>query len=211
MYAAATHPPTARRSSRTAMRNNTLFVVVFFTMVSLSCKDSTSPAGSPVNAGAIIPLAVGNQWVMRSYSWDSTGTPNVTEIDTTRIERDTLLLSERWFIGRTGIPVTNRSTGYWIFIDSMPQLFLKYPTSLNESYLYREDTVRVTALDTAITVPGGTFSCICYTMTYRIADYVSQILLVSPNSGIIRREIIAHTSGGSEYLARREELISFQR
>lgn len=194
------------------MRGNALILIVvaYVTLLSLSCRDQVVPAGSPTKTDAIIPLAVGNQWVIRTYSWDSTGFPNVAMIDTDRIVRDTVIQLERWFIWRTGICVTNRSTGYWVLVSSTPELFLKYPTSRNDQYLYGGDTVEVTAVDTSITVSSGTFPCVRYNVKYEIANFVSQVLFVSANKGEIRREIFTRTSSGREYLAIREDLISFQ-
>jgi hypothetical protein len=195
-----------------AMKRNTLILVtlVSVTLVTLSCKDNAVPVGSRGNADAIIPLAIGNQWVTQMNGWDSTGRPQVQLIDSIRIGRDTIIQLERWYVWNAGTYVTNRPTGFWTLESSLPELFLKFPASLNDWYVFRGDTVQVTATDTIITVSGGTFHCVCYHVRYEWPDIVRQVLYASPNTGEIRRETFARTSGGREYLASRADLVSFR-
>ena len=194
------------------MKRTTLAIIVICIVVAgFSCHSRDAGVSSPVtNVDVIIPLAVGNQWVTHTASWDSSGRPNVTLVDTARIVRDTTVQFERWFVDKTGSCVTNRPTGYWVLSNSVPDLFLKYPVSLNDSYVYGNDSVQVVSMDTSITVPAGTFNCVGYKMIYSIQGIAYQMLLASLNKGMIRREIVARTPGGREYLESRADLQSFQ-
>jgi hypothetical protein len=176
-----------------------------------SCHSNDAAPSSPVTSvDVIIPLAVGNEWVAHVASWDSSGRANVIRIDTARIVRDTTIQLERWFVDNRGNHVTNRPTGYWVLSNAVASMFLKYPVSLNDNYPYGNDTIGVVSRDTSITVPAGTFSCVCYHISYGTQSVARQILLASPNKGIVRREVVARTPSGREYLESRADLQTFQ-
>jgi hypothetical protein len=168
------------------------------------------PDTPAATVNAIIPLAIGNQWVTHTASWDSAGRPSVTMVDSTRILRDTTLQLERWFVDKAGNCATNRTTGYWILSNSTPMMLLKYPAVLNDLYMFGTDTVRVVSLDTTVAVAAGTFQCICYKVTYTTQAVAHQILLASLNIGLIRREVVERTPGGREFLKSRADLQTFQ-
>ncbi len=180
-------------------------------VASLSCNSKDGAPSAPgANLDQIIPLAIGNQWVTHIASWDSTGRPNVTGIDTTRIDRDTNLQFGLWFVDNKGNHTTNRATGYWVLSNSIAAMFLKYPTVVDDVYQFGNDSIRVVSVDTPITVPAGTFSCVCYKLTYSSQGVAYQTFFASVNKGIIRREVVAHTTGGQAYLESRADLQSFQ-
>lgn len=134
----------------------------------------------------ILPLAVGNQWQDSLAVLDSAGN-FVTSVNlTSRVDRDTTLGGELWYIlSSGGTPLflgTNLSTGFWsrdielisasdsIKTVGEPFASALYPTKKGATFETNPGFFIVVA-DTAasITVPAGTFEAVKYLKYVRLA------------------------------------------
>jgi hypothetical protein len=164
-----------------------------------ACSKTDSNPASPNNSGSLLPLALGNQWIMQTYTYDfASGGMKASSIDTVKFIKDTLIQNEKWYTSGDGAYTTNRTTGVWQYnaADGM-RLYFKYPAQVNDSYMiingdgvkgYDTMTVKVLSLDQSVTVQAGTFSCITYqwsvpankgTITYQFAPGKGLVLMQS--------------------------------
>lgn len=204
-----------------------LILTIGLTILGLACSDDDGGTNSPTNdtreGDVILPLAVGNQWGFVDTQFDSAGTVVSTEVAVFSIWDDTTISDENWYRanmikgGQTwdwGI-YTNRSTGLWMQEASgegqPPQpveLFLKYPATVGDEYFADEDhgIVTVVSIDTTITVPQGTYSCVLY--RYRDADdrELEGDLYCCPDVGRIRTDYYNKTGQGVYFVEDRREL-----
>ncbi len=156
--------------------------LVAFLIVLASCSKESSPTDNDTKATAVIlPLKVGNQWILQ-LTYSDTTRPG---IDTMQITKDTLIQNERWFFiqdsffGPNQPLLTNRPNGLWARNSQSTWLWLKYPASAGDSYPFGGDTMRVISVATSVVVPGGQFSC--YQFRYLGVDWY-----LSPNVGFVR-------------------------
>jgi len=159
-------------------------------MVSLdSCEKDTipGPASPPDPANSILPLRIGNRWVIQSIGYDTSGAVAGTQLDTFYVERDTIIQNELWYIGFGGI-VTNRADGlydYYAPSSSPTSLKFMFPVSAPRSYSYRGIAVQVLSTTDTVSVQAGSFTC----YLYRIGnDTIYHYHYYSPGTGFIKSE-----------------------
>jgi hypothetical protein len=120
-------------------------------------------------AGAIMPLAVGNQWEFLAEVIDTLTGQIDSTLEIVSIVRDTLIQTEQWFIDGSGEVYTNRIEGLWgLSQGGQPYLFLKFPATIGDSYFGNPDlveTIRVDSTATLRSVPHGFHICYLYTGT----------------------------------------------
>lgn len=119
----------------------------------------------PSTGGAILPLTVGNYWILAR---DTGGVQNVYQ-DTLRITGQSIVHGKQVYWMQWGYYtdisyVRNESDGLWYYGSpndtiSQPYLNIKYPISLNETYIARSDTI--TCVSTNATWSGYS-GCIKY-------------------------------------------------
>jgi len=151
---------------------------LFFTSCDLWHHGGDDEPDEPV----LLPLDVGNQWVMEFtrtfYSpLPDGGTETETYTDTLIAVTDTMVAGERWTeiqCTRSSICIpegyyTNRDDGVWKWagpeFDTAPYLIYKYPAETGESYLVgNSDPLTVTVVGTEVPVetPAGTLSAYYY-------------------------------------------------
>lgn len=179
------------------MSKRTLFLsVVLF----VAACDSTSIPAEDAGIDALVPLAVGNEWIWRTVE-RSTHRGEVEEtvrFDTVRVVSDTSLLGESWFRlrERNGeYLVANRPSGYWQRMppeagDGNQLLVYKYPAVTGDLFTRPSwpdsSEKQVMSLDTTITVPAGTFSAVHYAQIWNdkpiTCDY-----FVAPGVGLVKK------------------------
>lgn len=134
----------------------------------------------------ILPLVVGNQWLDSLAVFDSVGN-FVTSVNlTSRVDRDTTLDGEKWYVlSSGGTPLflgTNRSTGFWSrdielipgsdSIGSVGEPFASalYPTIKGKSF-ESEPGIYIVVAETkvSVTVPAGTFEAVKYLKYAKLA------------------------------------------
>lgn len=121
----------------------------------------------------LLPLAVGNEWILQS-TWESAPiTGSTVSIDTIRVTADTTINGETWYLvldsgEGADFFATNREDGLWKWSgpqqpNSTPYLALRHPAAFGEEYRPTEDvSVRVRGVDTTITVEAGSFASTYY-------------------------------------------------
>jgi len=188
------------------MRYLTLFLSVSMMSLTLACNDDNA-ASEKAYANVIVPLKVGRAWVgiytNHSYEPYSTASNTYTYsiIDTFTARGEKWFVIERKF-GTDAIghkwSVTNRKDGLWSrglsYADTSsgdhPLLYAKFPTEIDVRYngFGVECFVRVSAIDTSITVLAGTFRCYGYEWRDNASpDYGTFYL--SPGIGWVKEEV----------------------
>lgn len=96
----------------------------------------------------MMPLAVGNTWIGRSYGLDSLGGPTGIERDTLSIVATETIAAETWYRSDDGSLYANRADGLWWRMNSTvpARMMAKHPASVGE--VFGRETVRVLYPDT---------------------------------------------------------------
>lgn len=155
-----------------------LALLFALSLLSLSCTTPTD--NPPAPADVLLPLKVGNRWIMQ-LTYSDTTQPG---FDTMRVSRDTLIQNERWFylsdafFGPDHALLTNRSTGVWGWHNDSSRFLWKYPALPGETYLSGSDTTRVVSITAGVDVPAG--HLLCY--QYRSRDD----WFLAPNLGFVK-------------------------
>ena len=198
--------------------------ILLINIFSAGCNKTDNPVSdNQSTAGSVLmPLKVGNQWLVTFALYDSSGMviggSDTILIPLFSIVKDTLIQTERWFLS-TGaslppacfdspIYLTNRTDGLWGIGTTtgamVPYLIAKYPASVNESFVTGKDTACRAILvskNASVTVPRGTYSCYQYTVSDKnnSSDLKSGYFMM-PDSGFIRAEQYAKTSTGQYFV-----------
>jgi hypothetical protein len=160
------------------IRHVTSACLLILTVALLAGCNESDLTGPPVDTSVIMPLKVGNMWIDRMSEYDPTGALTSTSFDTVTIISDDVIGNEHWFRNNQSVWRTNRSDGSWVRIDGIDiWLAMKYPAAVLDTFHtdYWQETLEngeagpqyityllVTSIDTAITVPAGTFHCYSY-------------------------------------------------
>lgn len=185
-----------------ARASGTLFVHLLAVICILyGCKDVGSVGPAP-QTPEIVPLSLGNQWILADTSYDMLGNLQEVSWQYYTITRDTVLFGQRLFSywgfcantdsglvtyeGFTRSPWTGDTVALY-------RLFYKYPASPGQAYAVggtiTEDTIIATktivgSTDTLIRVPAGAFHCINY--RFYFGDQPSADHFVSPGIGLVK-------------------------
>lgn len=202
------------------MIKRTLYVAV---LLFVAACDSTSISPEDAGTDALIPLAVGNEWIWQTVE-RSTHRGEVKEavrFDTVRVVSDTSLLGESWFRLREKngeYLAANRPSGFWHRTLSEagngdPLLVYKYPAGIGEQFPRPSwpdsSVIQVMSLDTTITVPAGTFKAVHYAQIWNDKPITCDFF-VAPGAGLIKK-VLPWIEMGSGEIVRvdTQELISF--
>jgi hypothetical protein len=168
-------------------------------LTSINCKKNSNPTDNMnSNTTQIFPLSIGNQWIIQVTNYDTTGNVVYSKNDTIKILRDTIIQSEKWFIGY-GI-ITNRDDGLYDYqVGSSNEIVLKYkyPSSTNSIYTYRGTQIRVLSIADSVSVQAGGFVCYRYREGVDTISYNDWYL--SPNVGLVKADFYNPLSGGRVY------------
>lgn len=181
-----------------------------------SCKKS-----NPVNSSSeqqIIPMKMGDSWVMQYAVYDTTGTTLETLADTSRVVSDTVIAGVTWYYVSSkishGVYYTNKSDGLWLMTlggSAGSTLLYKYPASVGDNWSVEAAAAPIITegrlqADTSVTVPKGTYSCYEYDMLDN-SQLVEQVDLC-PGLGDVQVDLYSSTKSGRSYHELRGELVS---
>jgi hypothetical protein len=176
-----------------------------------SCKQNSATEIAANAPGVILPLAVGNQWVMDNTGFDSLGTKTVYPIDTITVAHDTLLNGEHWYTikGDESHIYANKPDGWYSLNTLTHQTFMvmKYPAASGDSFFHYFDALKVLTTDTLITIPSGQYKCYCYYRGGYLNEYYD---FYCPNIGEIKFESHQITAGGRKYVSLISNLITYR-
>ena len=144
----------------------TFFCSLIYLYIS-GCKSPTSPT---VTNPSIIPLAVGNQWIMQTSYFDTLGNLSSTNQDTIKVIGDTIIQGQKYYVMLNLYSLTfmsNRNDGIYVLDVNNYQssMFLKYPAVPNDSYSLGSTHFAIASTDTLISVPKGNFHCYQYSLS----------------------------------------------
>lgn len=163
------------------MKQRTLLSLLLFALVLVGC-DSGDPVDEPPPQ-VLLPLEVGNAWVMAFTRTHRPGTPDETSeshTDTLRVVRDTTVAGERWAEIRCSDAITpcfpggfysNREDGVWKWRDprspdTEPHLLYRYPAAPGDTYeqpsSIADISMTVLSTDARVETPSGSLSAYHY-------------------------------------------------
>ncbi|MDH3269448.1 MAG: hypothetical protein OEM46_11405 [Ignavibacteria bacterium] len=201
-------------------KGNQYLLFILTSLVIYNCSESTEPDNS---ISELIPLKIGNTWNYNRTVYDSTGAVIYDENITSTVEKDTTINGIEWFDYNdvpAGIWFTNKSTGYWAFVNASTGNFLndtsfivyKFPTQVGDLYDIPGSTVEVIAIDEIVLVPAGKFKIIHLVSTYPSPiSYLmdSFEIFIAPGVGIIKRMQIGKKYDGTKFIVFTSELESY--
>jgi hypothetical protein len=201
-------------------KRNLYLLFILSALLIYSCSESTEPDNT---INQLIPLKIGNTWNYSRTVYDSTGTVEYTENINSSVEKDTSIDGIKWYDytdAPTGIWYTNKSNGYWIYLEAITGYVLndtsyiiyKYPTHIGDVYGVPEMTREVVSIDQEISVPAGNFKVIHIITTYiGSTNYLldSFETFIAPGVGIIKRVQIGKKSDGTKFIVYKDELESY--
>lgn len=168
----------------------TLIVVLLVaTGILHGCNDVGSVGPSPQRL-EIVPLSLGNLWILADTSYDVLGNVQETSWSNYPVTRDTVLFGQRLF-SYWGL-ATNADSGLIIYqgytltpsskdTTALYRLLYKYPASQGETY---GSGFIIGTTDTLIHVPAGAFHCINY--RFFSAGELSSDHFVSTGVGLVK-------------------------
>lgn len=198
-----------------SIKKGLLLSVTLFTLA--SCNKS-NPVNSP-GGEQILPLNMGNTWLMQYTVYDTTGATQGTTYDTTSVTMDTVLAGETWYHIATKISsgplfYTNKSDGLWemtLGSSIAPTLLYKYPANVGDNWSVQMDAstnyqVSLQSTGASVSVPKGNYACYDYRMLDN-SQPVEEVYL-NPGLGIVAIDIYASTNSGRSYRVAHGELVS---
>ncbi len=189
-----------------------VFVLTAFgsLLPSVVCSQTPPPTA---DTNVIVPLGVGYRWegILTTYH----GSDSTLSSEFVTLTYEMSDHNERWYRlayirnGDTNTALyllTNRKDGLWqrnadyVAPDSLSRvmtLVFKYPAVAGDDYTCGlELTMSVLATDTVVTVPAGTFHCICYLATDLSGEETSDtVLFLCPGVGWVRKVGYTGSSG----------------
>ncbi len=193
---------------RYIMKRSFFIIIVVASLIFLTaCPDDPNSPSTPVE---ILPLALGNYWIMESLKLDSVGSVLRTTYDTLEINDEMTYQGKQYFM-LTNVGVRNGSDGMYQLIHDTENdtyqevLTLKYPAKAGDVFMSGSDEITVMATNISITVPAGTFKCYQYRDVYEVIDdenpeysgkYIRD-MFVAPGIGFVKMEGIATTLQGA--------------
>jgi hypothetical protein len=182
-------------------------------LLAIGCKD---PLNTPSNEiPDKIQFGVGYEWTYRSYFVDTLR--NVvfdSTVQKIRIERDTIINDETWYVDNYGIIRTSREDGLYMWNDGKEMIDIKIDIGVGEFYLIqavippsmtianlRTDLVEA---DREVVTKVGTYRC--QVQSREGKDFVmSTTMYINKKLGVIKTEAISTHRPVKFY----SELISF--
>jgi hypothetical protein len=177
-----------------------LMTLALFLIGGCGKNDDSSVSSPPtVVIGGPFPLKVGNYWTYKLTSFDTSGIALGAPADFVyQVVSDSTVFNEKWFYLSGALYYVNRSDGVWRVLNGTPVLFLRYPTTVNDSYSSSLGRLRVMSIATTITVPKGTYSCCQYRLSQANGSQYDYYFL--EGVGFVRIDVFEQTLGGRTYI-----------
>jgi hypothetical protein len=173
--------------------------------VKTEAQTETEQVAAPPLAGVdLMPLEIGHSWVYELATMDTlTGELTVNKIDTFRVESDTVIGGETFYLisgmGPRGTLATNRDDGFWINGPmGNPIMLAKFPGVDGEDFSMTvgpqliQNTLIKAGLE--VEVPAGKFYC------YKYGQVIGQVRRTSynyfaPGLGLVKMETLGSPNG----------------
>jgi len=189
------------------MNTKSIFLVIALIVISFAgCNKSDSPV-TPNEPQYLMPLAVGNYWIMVHSGFDSLGNNNYSESDTVNVTGKTTINGETWYHFQESVMI-NRTDGVYLYNSSSSEslLMYKYPANEGEKWTTKGTEFSLLSKNENIIVPAGTFSCHKYHYTDSSIDYTGDMRIfnftdwICPGKGLIKEEIYLQINSGGNFL-----------
>ena len=183
------------------------------------CKNNDSPV-TPNEPQYLMPLAVGNIWIMQIKSYDSTGAIQEQAFDTTQVIGTKIINNETWYKMSENEAIINRADGVHEYmtdstLGTVTGLIFKYPAMVGDTGTSLFGlTFKLVAKGVSETVPAGTFTCYMYQSEnsysyFGFTYYMKMHIWICPGKGIVKSEIYSRENNGILYKSNLSELISY--
>lgn len=163
------------------MKTNFKFLLIVLLQLIMinGCEKNTNQVAI-AQTDVLMPLAVGNTWIVKYTLLDSNNHVEYDGYDTLTVLNDTVINGNTFFECTNGRFYRNSTWGlemYYDFYTTNTIPYLQFPTAVNNSWINfsadypdstsgNNDSLRVTFkthnTDTLITVPKGNFNCVRY-------------------------------------------------
>ncbi len=185
-----------------------LFVFILLLSIS-SCKKENNPVmPEPEQRQVLMPLSIGNIWIIKVSFLDTLGNVTSTQFDTMKVLRDTTIEGKQWYITNWDI-YRNEPDGLYIWLTK-PHLIYKYPANAGDTYRTGSATVKIVSTNENHSVPYGTLKCYHYQLTYDNTNGYKQNNFTSPGVGYVSWESGTNTQITHKfYTSIRYELVSY--
>jgi len=177
-----------------------------------SCKKS-NPVG-PSNSQQILPLKIGDTWLIEYTVYDTTEAIEGTMYDTAMVKTDTVISGVTWHrvssITIDGV-FTDKSDGLWGFGSTGGFVIFRYPANVGDTWnapMNSSATYEITleSDSASVTVPKGTYVCYDYRMLLNSLPKLEVYL--SPGVGFVAMDVYSTTKSGRSYKQAYGELTS---
>jgi hypothetical protein len=205
----------------TPSRARAFALVLLSALCIASCSNKDNPV-STSGSTVLWPLAKGNQWDFQSYEYNSlTQQLEPSDVVSCLVLGDSTIQGTKWWL--CSVPDTpfigllNRSDGLWALDEEgKDNLVLRYPGKVNDSWRVHtgrtlQDTiiVKLTATNTPVTDPAGTFLCMEYYLT-NLAGDAALTWHIAPGKGLIRTQAEQRdTASGRSLVVAKSELKTY--
>lgn len=196
------------------MKTILLSLLLGFALFSLSSCSKSNPTGPSGNM-QILPLKVGNTWIMQYTGYDTTGAALGTVYDTATVASDTVVSGVTWYhvssLVIDGL-FANKSDGLWgLGPTAGGSVVLKYPANAGDTWNVQADastnyTVVLQSDSASVTVPKGTYSCYDYKMIINSEPEIE--VYMCPGVGFVAMALYSVTNSGRSYKQAYGELTS---
>ncbi len=196
------------------MKTITFSLLLSLTIFMLSSCKKSNPVG-PSSSQQILPLKLGNIWLMEYTVYDSTGTVEGMVYDTDTVARDTVISGITWYHVSGKVfdgYFADKSDGlYGLSSPTVEALLFKYPAKVGDTWNAQVDistTYQVTLQsdNASVTVPKGTYVCYDYQMLLNSQPGFEVYL--NPGLGFVAMDVYSITKSGRSYKQAYGELTS---
>lgn len=188
-----------------------LLSAAVFSLSSCSKSNPTGPSGSE----QMLPLKLGDNWVMQYTFYDTTGAVAGTFNDTVTVAKDTVASNITWYDVSSHVIngyFADESDGLWILSSSGQFLAFKSPANVGDTWSFQTDAstsyqVTLESNGTSVTVPKGTYTCHDYKVAVNSGGGFE--FYMCPGVGIVALDIYSVTESGRSYKYAYGQLLSF--
>ncbi len=200
-----------------------VFLFLISSLLYIGCSDTTEPSETT----ELIPLKVGNQWILENFHSPGSGLPDETTYDTLQIVGTTQSGDITYYnftnnSSKDTSYIYQKGNDYYSLDGSRIDYGYTYPAEVGkvnyrDTLYWPGDTVIVTYFlaekDHPVSVPAGTFTCYKYQVDYRYTNdgslYRQNFSYIAPGIGPISDETYFPVVGGSMRLSDRSRLMSY--
>jgi hypothetical protein len=185
------------------MKRNIIYLIIYVVFNFGCSKNDNINSIKTEPKKEIIPLKLGNSWVLEYTYYDTLGNVADKRNDTFKIDRDTIIQNEVWYWG-LGL-VRNKEDGLYTHdpIHELSWITFKYPATPNTAFQEWGVPLVVVSINDTVKINIGDFICYYYKFGTE-TDYTNWYL--SPGVGIIKMEQYAWLNSGRIFKGRSAEL-----